>query len=379
MFIRKSLTPMLLVAAMVAGTSAAPPHFDHWETFSVGDGLPSNKVMCVMAMEDDVWVGTDHGLAIYDGERWVTYTSEDGLAHDVIMAVAEDSETGDMWIATMGGLTRYSAGRFDHYDQLNSGLVNNVIYSVVAHRGEIWTATAAGVSRYEIANDYWTIYDETNAPMHEIWCYGITASKDNVYVAVWGGGLLEFSLEREHWKHYRDPDGEMEIDLFLNDGLVHDIVTSVNVDDEDRVWVATYFGLSSYDGRKWRNFMDHDTPLISNFINFIKTNGRYCWIGSDNGLNATDRDNWWSYRVDSAGSKGLVTWNSQDGAEESFTTETIFPHNFILGICFQGDDIWVATEKGLARGRLSTAATDDASRPTLGKADQTDIHHNGSR
>ncbi len=372
MFFLKCSPAMALVAAVATGVFAAPPYYDSWVTFSKADGLPSDKVLCVLATDDNVWVGTDHGLARFNNGSWTTYTHEDGLTHDMVMSIAEDAETGDVWIGTMGGLNRYSAGRFDSYDQFTSGLVNNVVYGVVAHAGEIWTATAAGASRYELAADRWTIFDETNAPMHEIWCYGVTGWKDKIYLAVWGGGLLEFDLDTDHWKHYRDPDNEMEIDLFLDDGLVHDIVTSVNVDDEDRIWIATYFGLSSYDGRKWRNFMDHDSPLISNFINFIKTNGRYCWIGTDDGLNATDRDNWWRYRVGPEAGKGVVSWHPQEGTEEQFTTETIFPHNFILGICFQGDDIWVATEKGLGRGRLSTAKIGEIDVPGSGKTAKVD-------
>lgn len=347
----KYSTALFLLVAVCA--AAAPPHYDNWETITKNGGLPSDKVLCVMVTDDYIWVGTDHGLARWEDDRWAIYTHEDGLSHDMIMSLAEDDQTGDVWIATMGGLTRYSVGRFDSFDQFNSGLVNNVVYSVVAHAGEVWSATAAGASRYEVAADQWTIFDETNAPMHEIWCYSVTGWKDKIYLGVWGGGLLEFDLESDHWKHYRDPDNEMEIDLFLNDGLIHDIVTSANVDEEDRIWVSTYFGLSSYDGRNWRNFMDHDSPLFSNFINFIKTHGRYCWIGTDDGLNATDRDNWWSYRVDPDDGKGHVSWHPRDGQEEHFTTETIFPHNFILGISFHGNDIWVATEEGLARGTLT--------------------------
>jgi ligand-binding sensor domain-containing protein len=356
-------TAILLASAMAAGVSAAPTYYDNWETFSTADGLPSDKVMCVMATEENVWVGTDRGLVRYSDGRWTTYTQEDGLAHDAVMALAADVETGDLWIATMGGMNRYSAGRFDTYNQFNSGLANNVVYGVAAHRGEIWAATAAGTSRYEIAADRWSIYDETNTSMHEIWCYSVTGWKDNIYVAVWGGGLLEYQLERDRWKSYRDPDNEMEIDLFRDDGLVHDVVASVTVDDKNRVWVGTYFGLSSYDGRKWRNFMDHDSPLISNFINFVKAHHGFCWIGTDNGLNASDRETWWSYRIDPDSGKGLVTWHSRDGAEERLTTETIFPHNYILGICFQGDDIWVATEKGVARGKLSTTKAGEPGTP----------------
>ncbi|RME37761.1 MAG: hypothetical protein D6788_08780 [Planctomycetota bacterium] len=195
--------------------------------------------------------------------------------------------------------------------------------------------------------------------MHEIWCYGADACGDKVYLAVWGGGLLEYDRARNRWRDYRDPDGEMEIDLFRNDGLVHDVVASVACDRAGIVWVGTYFGLSTYDGRKWLNFMDHDPPvggLASNFINFVTAHDGYGWIATDNGLNATDRKSWWTYRRDPNSGRGIVLERRPDGSIRQFTIDTIFPHNYLLGIAFQGDDIWVATEKGVSVGRRSRHA-----------------------
>ncbi len=352
--LQKLLLPLLFIAGGIAArVVAAPPFYDRWETFGVSDGLPSEKVLSVCATEEGVWAGTDRGLAYYSEGKWRSYTQKDGLAHDGVLAIAQDPDTGDLWLATMGGLSRFSAGRFDTFTQLNSGLVNDVVYGVAVDHGAVWAATAAGTSRYEIARDRWTIFDETNTPMHEIWCYSVAAGPEKVYLAVWGGGLLEYDLRKGRWKDYRDPDGEMEIDLFRNDGLVHDVVASVARDDAGRVWIGTYFGLSTYDGRKWRNFMDHDSPLVSNFVNYVTTHGRFGWIATDNGLNASDRRSWWSYRRDTKTGKGLVVWTPADGPAEQFTTETIFPHNYLLGISFQGDDIWLATERGVAHGMQS--------------------------
>ncbi len=342
----------LLVTAAVADIGlAAPPFYSQWQTFGKADGLPSDKVMCVRATADAVWAGTDKGLARYRDGRWKSFGREDGLVHSAVMCVAEDVDTGDVWIATLGGLSRYSAGRFDSFKQLDSGLVNDVVYGVTVHRGVVWAVTAAGTSRYDIATNRWTIYDQTNTPMHETWCYSVAGAGDKVYLGVWGGGLLEYDIPRNRWRDYRDPDGEMEIDLFRNDGLVHDIIASVTYDDVGRVWAGTYFGLSSYDGRKWRNFMDHDTPLQSNFINYVQAKGAYCWIATDDGLNATDRENWWTYRRDVTTGETVVTWTPTGGAAEQFRTKTSFPHNYILGADFQGDSIWLATEKGVAVGR----------------------------
>lgn len=338
---------LILLAPTVWG---APPFYNKWQTFDTADGLPSNKTMCVCATEDAVWVGTDRGLARFSNGKWKTFTQRDGLAHDAVMALAQDPQTGDIWIGTMGGLTRYSAGRMDTFTQLNSGLVNDVVYGVAVHRGQVWAATAAGTSRYVIAQNRWIIYDQTNTPMHEIWCYSVTPGRDMIYVAVWGGGLLEYDLRRDRWKDYTDPDGEMEIDLFRDDGLVHDVVAGVTVDDADRVWIATYFGLSSYDGRKWRNFLEHDSPLVSNFINYVQAEGSLAWVATDNGLNATDRQTWWTYRRDPDTGRGIVLHQPPDGQAERFTIDSIFPHNYILGISFRQNEIWLATEMGAARG-----------------------------
>jgi len=333
-----------------------PAYYDHWESFGVPDGLPSDKVFCIYAGEKDVWAGTDHGLARYSNGQWKTYSRKDGLAHPAVMSIAEDHDTGDMWIGTMGGLNRFSAGRFDTFTQLNSGLANDVVYGVAVWRGEVWAATAAGTSRYQLAADRWTIYNETNTPMHERWCYAAASCAGKMYLAVWGGGLLEYDVERDRWRSYVDPDHEMEVDVFRDDGLVHDVVSAVACDQADRVWVGTYFGLSSYDGRKWRNFMDHDSPLVSNFVNFVTTRGKYAWIGTDKGLNATDRENWWTYRRDPDTGKGTVIWQPAGGAAEQFAIDTIFPHNYVLGISLREKDIWLATEKGVGRGTRSQDA-----------------------
>ncbi len=109
--------------------------------------------------------------------------------------------------------------------------------------------------------------------------------------------------------------------------------------------------------------MNHDSPLLSNFVNFVAAHGQYGWIGTDSGLNASDRRNWWTYRHDPATGKGVAIWTPADGPPEKFATETIFPHDYILGISFHGDDIWLATEKGVARGILSGMSAAGASRP----------------
>ena len=71
--------------------------------------------------------------------------------------------------------------------------------------------------------------------MYEIWTYAVISGPDKVYYAVWGGGVLEYDIKTERWKDYTDPDGENEIVLFKDQGLIHKITTSVSYVDKHSV------------------------------------------------------------------------------------------------------------------------------------------------
>lgn len=331
-----------------SSSSSATPTLYTWRTFTTRDGLPSNKIYCVRVDGERVWIGTDAGLVRYEKDRFHTYTVADGLAHQVVLSIEVDATTGDVWIGTMGGLNRWSAGRFETFNQLNSGLANDVVYAVAMEGHNMWAATASGASRLNTRTRQWSIFNETNAPMHEPWTYGVSANDGMVYIAAWGGGVLELNSETEQWKDYRDPDEEMELDVFPNDGLVHDVTSSVSYEN-GILWAATYFGLSRFDGTRWKGYFDHDSGLASNFINFVKANGPVVWICTDKGLNRFDGTAWHTYRRTPAG-RGEILVSNETGDVTTLTRPTALSHNYILGIDFQEEAIWVATENGLSRG-----------------------------
>ena len=325
------------------------PRF-RWENFTTAQGLPNNRVYSVSVDGDKIWAGTDNGLALYQNGKWRVFTPEDGLAHRAVLYVTVDKQTHDLWAATMGGLSRYSAGRFDTFTQLNSGLANDVVYGVSALGDFVWVATAAGASRLNKRTGEWSLFNERNTPMYEIWTYSVTATEDKVYYAVWGGGVLEYDVKTERWKDYNDPDGETELVLFKDQGLIHEITTSVSYVHQI-LWVATYFGASRYDGSNWRNFLDKDSGLPSNFLNQVKTvDGIRTWFSTDKGLAYFDGEEWATYRpaLDTHAPEMLV--RDAQGQVKRIAVDTAPAHNYIFGVDFQGDDIWVATAQGLSHG-----------------------------
>jgi ligand-binding sensor domain-containing protein len=366
---RRGLVVGILIAMSAAGiagqTSARPARRIHadaqaqrvpamprfrFENFTTANGLPDNHVFAVLVDGDRVWAGTENGLAVYENGSWKTYTTADGLAHRAVLSLALDQRTGDVWAGTMGGLSRISAGRIDTYTQLNSGLSNDVVYGVAVEGENVWVATAAGACRLNTRTGEWSLYNERNTPMIEIWAYGVSAAADKVYFAVWGSGLLELNQKTGVWDKYDDPDGENEIVLLKDQGLIHEITTSVSYVD-GVVWVATYFGDSHYDGRYWHNFLTKDSGLPSNFTNTIRGVDRNrAWFGTDKGLAYYDGKNWAVYRPALDTGKPEMTVRDGQGRVTEIPVETAPAHHYVLGIDFQGRDLWVATAKGLSHG-----------------------------
>lgn len=321
-----------------------------WQNFTTANGLPDNHVFCVLVDGKRIWAGTENGLGLYEGGSWKIYRPTDGLAHQAVLSLAVDHHTGDIWAGTMGGLSRISAGRIDTFTQLNSGLSNDIVYGVGVLSDFVWTATAAGASRFNTRTGQWDLFNATNTPMYEIWTYSVSPAEDKVYYAVWGGGVLEYDVATERWKDYRDPDDETEMVLMKDQGLIHDVTTSVSYVDRI-LWVATYFGASRYDGRYWQNFLTKDSGLPSNFLNQVKAvDANRAWFSTDKGLAYYDGTNWAVYRPALDTHKPEMWVRGAAGKITKIPVQTAPAHNYVLGVDFQGDDIWVATAKGLSHG-----------------------------
>jgi len=333
-----------------------PYVYTEWKQFTVDDGLPNDHIFAVAVDGSHVWVGTEDGLARIDKMtgKIRTWNEKDGLPWRVVSSLAVNEKTGELWIGMFGGgLARLSGGRFDHWHQLNSGLVNDVVYGVAVESDNIWVATTAGANRYNTVTGEWAIYTEKNAPMEEIWNYAVTYNDGKVYIGVWGSGVLEFDVATERWQDYLDPDGEMEIDLYRDDGIVHVITTGVSF-VERILWVGSYFGGSRYDGRHWRGYYAHECGLPSDFINAVRArSSNEAWYATDKGLGVvTDfaTDTWVTYTLVPETHSGKAVVSRGTETLETVEMGVNIPHNYVLWTELDGNDVWVGTSKGLAWG-----------------------------
>jgi ligand-binding sensor domain-containing protein len=345
-----AFSPLLDQAAQAANANTPLPIIERFENFGRAQGIPAEKVHAVLKTTDgQLWIGTWDGLCRREANgQFKRFGPEDGLSHKMVLSLVEDPKTGDLWVGTMRGLNKFSGGKITKYLQTDSGLPNNVVYGVDLVDDHVWVATAAGAGSLNLKTGLWKIYDQNNSVMHEPWCYSIKGAKDVIYIGVWGSGIIEHDPKLGSFKEYRDPDGDFHLDLVPDDGPINDITSWIGWND-GILWQCTYFGMSRYDGKSWKTWVQDKTPLPSNFTQFAWPVGRTCWIGHDRGVSLTDGSNWINYLVGEQGD-GRVEIHRPGQPVEKRPMTTALANNFVLGIWADENEAWFATSKGLSRG-----------------------------
>lgn len=281
------------------GFAGFPATFE-WKRLGREAGLPVLKTLSVEILEGVIYAGTSKGLFRKAGQTPFKKVDLDEIPETAILSLKADRKAMDLWVGTMHGLARVNQGRVDVYTQLNSGLLNDVVHGLDFACKHVWIATEAGVSRFEPSTGRWESYNGKNTPMKEIWCHGIAASEKLVYVAVWGGGVMEYSYATGSWKNTFDPDGEFEKDLVRNDGLPSVLISNIDYDGKT-AWASSYFGVAGCNGCNWLEwFEDSGEGLPSNFVNHTRsdlnspgrTRPQRVWACTDRGLGCFDGKIW---------------------------------------------------------------------------------------
>ncbi len=108
---------------------------------------PSYVFSILAAPDGTIWAGTWGGGATrYDGNTWRNFTSKDGLAGNIVYAIARDQK-GVLWFGTNNGVARYDGNTWRSLGTADGLLDGNVYALAVAPDGDIWAGTARGVVR----------------------------------------------------------------------------------------------------------------------------------------------------------------------------------------------------------------------------------------
>jgi len=118
--------------------------FRSWQS---EQGLPQDRVRALAQTSDGyIWLGTDDGVARFDGARFVSFGLPEGLPTGPIRTLFGDNE-GALWIGSIGnGLMRWQAGHATAFT-MAEGLPSDSIESLAEdNEGRVWVGTDAGLA-----------------------------------------------------------------------------------------------------------------------------------------------------------------------------------------------------------------------------------------
>lgn len=296
-------------------------------TFTRQEGLQSNSILAVLQAKDGTkWIGTwGGGLTHVTDQGKLTFNRSNGLSEDAISGLLED-DSGGLWIGWYSeGLSLLKAGKFTHY-RSREGVSERVNGMGIDETGTIWIATLHSVLK--LVNG---AFVEVSIPGLQQQPGALMAdSRKRIWIA-WPGGVgymdkgrwvqvaAEPDVTKQKLPHYiiEDQHGDYWV---LRDGLE---IQRIRGDRVDTFAMPTALGKLTYGG--------------------VIQNDEF-WINFRNGV---FRANLSEFDDVAAGRKELIEYalyNEADGMRSPAPNIAGFP----AATAARDGSLWFATSKGVA-------------------------------
>ena len=233
-------------------------------------GLPQDTIREIVQSSDGyLWLGTDEGLARFDGYDFAVFNKDQGhLPANSITALAAGAD-GALWIGTPNGLTRYRDKQFQTFTT-KDGLPDDAVGDLaVDHAGVVWIVAGVDLASWD-GRQFTVFRAGKDVPVTTV----RTVSEDRHHV-LWVGGYSGI-VKRENGRFVSVVDGV---------GLEMDFVTQLVLDPLDNLWIAGSQGvrLRSPDGRIRR--FDTRDGLPDIFVRALwEDRDGNVWAGTNSGL-----------------------------------------------------------------------------------------------
>jgi diguanylate cyclase (GGDEF)-like protein len=396
---------------LVASNSACAAVIDRWSTH--GDRvfqpapIPTTMQVTAMVQDDDgfIWLGTQTGLARWDGYRLVNHMADPdtpgSLGDSYVNALLKDSK-GRLWVGTSAGGLAWrdrGTGRFNTVPVGPDGTSHVSVFAIVEDgAGGLWVGTGAGVDHLDVRGTTPRRYPDSwpNAA-HQ--AAAVTALRVDRGGNLWVGtrrGLFRYSgtstrfepiilsagsqpqpsvtnvlqdIRGDLWITTRDhgafvwrrdesrPAPVREPGTPLAAGLASDTVFAITEVDDDTIWLGTFGGgivqVDARDGSITR-IRHHDRRpggLPSDDVwAFMRDHSGLIWVATDSGLSSHDRNQ-----------HAISTWFGMQ-SRHSKVTQT----NVSCVLAMPDDTVWLGLGDGGVdiveprRGRVAQLLPDAA-------------------
>ena len=290
------------------GISIYNPEEENFRSFSYSETdnttLSHNRVNTIIGHNENVWIGTAHGLNRFDkkSNSFENYFHEpdnpNSLSYNNIQSLLIDSQ-GILWVGTRNGLNRYNPQTDDferfYADGRSGSLPDSTILALHEDpKGNLWIGTKnKGLCKYLPHTNSFKIHPigpkiDTKIKLPTV----LSIESDDegkLWIGTWNSGLIRLNPHTGIF------------DLFLpgaSGGIGHDQVWNVYNDQFGTMWFGTHGGgVNKYvpGSLKFKHYHPHsdNTNSLNDkvVLSIIEDSKGYVWIGTySGGLNRMDQE-----------------------------------------------------------------------------------------
>lgn len=296
----------------------------------------TSKMHCLYEDENNnIWVGMYNGgvatlrrepEGFYKFGR--DYSSKNSLSYDLVLDILEEGD--NIWFATDGGgLNRYNTktGRYSQYKHNPNDPTSLPDDAVVAifkdSKGTIWLGTyIGGFARLDKQTGSFTSYQysgkESGLAGNYVKCFA-EDSEGNLWLGLDGNGVSKFSPKSETFTNYFASSHQ---------GLISDNVISIYLQDDKRLWVGTYTGISRFDIEtgEFVSYRGESSVRDISVFSIIEDEESNLWFGT---------------------SSGLFLYNDQEDSFEAVELSSALQNVVVNGVVPYGGELWMSTNDGI--------------------------------
>lgn len=395
MHLAASFARAAAVVAVLFALGATHAQQHAFKQLSPKDGLAQSQVRCMAQdAEGYLWFGTLGGASRFDGHDFVNHALQEGLPDAHVSAMALDAQ-GTFWMASGSTLIRTEGRRLVQESLPTTNGGSRILGLGADAQGRLFIGTdgdgmymrdaqgilplngypqdtAANVRSLLALKDGRVLIGLRNGLL--LWDAGVCTTVevgDDEPKAIsalaegrdggwWIGTFLDGLF-------HIAPDGRQRVYDERN-GLLRDNVRSLLVDERDRLWVGTKFGLNLLEGGRLRVFTIHQGMPNDNIWCSYQDSEGNLWFGTDGAgalkyagdrfVTFTVRDGLCSDLImnitaDAQGDLWLGTYDNgvcrMDGMAMVNSLDGL-PNNTVwTGLCDRNGVLWFGTNEGLTR------------------------------
>jgi signal transduction histidine kinase/ligand-binding sensor domain-containing protein len=260
-----------------------------FDTYTTKDGLSHNMISCLYKDSRGLlWIGSEFGLNMFDGSTFTSFFNIPGdtnsIPHNKILSIKEDRQHR-LWIGTQKGISCFNllTRKFINYSPFNKGPYHLDIentYTFVAHDNSIWIGHNKGIIHLDPITQKHTAYPLVLTPPGEyrnrFVCDFLEDNNNDIWAAT-SLGVHRLKKGASAFQSYAFPAGTpMENSL--------NACTRMTVDSAGTIYCGTWHGGIIYFDKKAQQFRQRKPGDGPSLVFDILFHDGSVWATSQNGF-----------------------------------------------------------------------------------------------